>query len=197
MFSTCCAKGKVILPPAKESPEWFLHLYNNCHSKSIDFRQNIRDYNSALAMASMNGKLTFQEEGVNTAFKFLDKRTTTSVLSVKKRQPIINRFTFWIPKVPPKNVWPSNQMVDVKGTWWIHWMVNIVESIITPFSTKTWPGYLKRKKKQAAAEGRASYTVRKDINGNRKTLNQRRYNRPTSHEIAIVFKSADGVPKLT
>lgn len=56
---------------------------------------------------------------------------------------------------------------------------------------------LEEEKKQAAAEGRASYTVRKDINGNRKTLNQRRYNRPTSHEKAIVFKSADGVPKLT
>ena len=55
---------------------------------------------------------------------------------------------------------------------------------------------LEEEKIQAAAEGRANYTVGMVINGNRKTLDQRRYNRPTSHEIAVVFKSVDGAPPV-
>jgi len=47
-FSTCCAKGKVILPSLQELLSPLNILLTKTDPRSCAFRQNIRMYNSAL-----------------------------------------------------------------------------------------------------------------------------------------------------
>ena len=49
-FSTCCAKGKVILPPLQKLPSPLDILLTGNDSRSRLFKQNIRMYNSALSL---------------------------------------------------------------------------------------------------------------------------------------------------
>ncbi|EFX65115.1 hypothetical protein DAPPUDRAFT_265197 [Daphnia pulex] len=52
-FQQCCAKGNVIIPPAKQCPEPLASLLQNRHPKSKHFMKQIRNYNSAHAFAAM------------------------------------------------------------------------------------------------------------------------------------------------
>jgi hypothetical protein len=52
-FQQCCAKGNVIIPPAKQCPEPLASLLQNRHPKSKHFMKQIRNYNSAHAFATM------------------------------------------------------------------------------------------------------------------------------------------------
>jgi virulence-associated protein VagC len=53
-FSSCCSKGKVILSPLTEPNDLYKSLFTGNNSASEHFLQNIRNYNSALAFASMS-----------------------------------------------------------------------------------------------------------------------------------------------
>ncbi|EFX64444.1 hypothetical protein DAPPUDRAFT_334184 [Daphnia pulex] len=57
-FQQCCAKGNVILPPAKTCPEPLASLLQNRHPKSKHFMKQIRNYNSAHAFASMGANFS-------------------------------------------------------------------------------------------------------------------------------------------
>ena len=50
---TCCANGKVLLPPLREQPPPLLQLYTEASSEATEFRDNIVQYNSALAFMSV------------------------------------------------------------------------------------------------------------------------------------------------
>jgi hypothetical protein len=52
-FQQCCAKGNVIIPPAKQCPEPLASLLQNRHPKSKHFMKQIQNYNSAHAFAAM------------------------------------------------------------------------------------------------------------------------------------------------
>ena len=56
-FTTCCAKGKVSLPPIKELPYPLNMLLTRTDPSARLFRKNIRSYNSALAFTSMGAKV--------------------------------------------------------------------------------------------------------------------------------------------
>jgi hypothetical protein len=56
-FSNCCNKGKVILEPLGEPDDLYKSLFDGRHPESKNFLENIRNYNSALAFASMSAKL--------------------------------------------------------------------------------------------------------------------------------------------
>lgn len=56
-FTTCCAKGKVILPEPGPFPELLEAFITKNHHKSNEFLLQIRNYNSALAFASMGAKI--------------------------------------------------------------------------------------------------------------------------------------------
>jgi len=57
-FSQCCRKGRVILPPPKECPQPLLGLLQGTHPKAKSFLPKIRNYNSALAFASMGANIS-------------------------------------------------------------------------------------------------------------------------------------------
>jgi len=65
-FTTCCAHGKVNLPPLVEPPSYLLNLYTSSDSDANSFRKNIRRYNSVLACTSFGANLDeFQGQGIS------------------------------------------------------------------------------------------------------------------------------------
>ena len=52
-FFTCCANGKVSLPLSREPPPTLLQLYTQSSSEATEFKDNIVQYNSALAFTSV------------------------------------------------------------------------------------------------------------------------------------------------
>ncbi|GBL86017.1 hypothetical protein AVEN_89075-1 [Araneus ventricosus] len=50
---SCCHEGKVRLPNLTEAPDLFKELFCSNSQEAKDYRQQIREYNAALAFASM------------------------------------------------------------------------------------------------------------------------------------------------
>ncbi|CAG8465669.1 4455_t:CDS:2 [Cetraspora pellucida] len=57
IFSTCCAKEKVLLLPIQAPPPVLYNYLTGTDTLSCEFRQNIRAYNSALAFTSIGAKI--------------------------------------------------------------------------------------------------------------------------------------------
>ncbi|CAB5202659.1 unnamed protein product [Rhizophagus irregularis] len=70
VFSTCCAKGKVILPFLQELPSPLNTLLTGTDPRSCTFRQNIRMYNSALSFTSIGAKIDQQITGTSGIYTF-------------------------------------------------------------------------------------------------------------------------------
>src|SRR5438034_2516264 len=70
VFSTCCARGKVILPSLQELPSPLDTLLTGTDPRSCTFRQNIRMYNSALSFTSMGAKIDQQVTGTSGIYTF-------------------------------------------------------------------------------------------------------------------------------
>ena len=69
-FSTCCAKGKVILPPLQKLPSPLDILLTENDSRSRLFKQNIRMYNSALSFTSIGVKVDQEVTGTSGVYTF-------------------------------------------------------------------------------------------------------------------------------
>src|SRR5271156_462579 len=70
VFSTCCAKGKVILPPLQKLPSPLDTLLTGTDPRSRTFRQNVRMYNSALSFTSIGAKINQQVTGTSGVYTF-------------------------------------------------------------------------------------------------------------------------------
>src|SRR2546423_2770538 len=69
-FSTCCAKGKVILPPLQKLPSPLDILLTGNDSRSCLFKQNIRMYNSALSFTSIGVNVDQEVTGTSGVYTF-------------------------------------------------------------------------------------------------------------------------------
>jgi hypothetical protein len=69
-FSTCCAKGKVILPSLQELPPPLNTLLTETDPRSCTFRKNIRMYNSALSFTSIGAKIDQHITGTSGIYTF-------------------------------------------------------------------------------------------------------------------------------
>lgn len=56
-YSICCQKGKVFVPQAPPAPKPLVDLFFNNDTKSQNFKNNIRTYNSMFSFTSMGGKV--------------------------------------------------------------------------------------------------------------------------------------------
>ncbi|CAJ0873864.1 11336_t:CDS:2 [Entrophospora sp. SA101] len=70
IFTTCCAKGKVSLPPIEELPHPLNMLLTRTDPSARLFRKNIRSYNSALAFTSMGAKVDNSITGTSGVYSF-------------------------------------------------------------------------------------------------------------------------------
>ena len=69
-FSTCCAKGKVILSPLQKLPSPLDILLTGNDSRSRLFKQNIRMYNSALSFTSIGVNVDQEVTGTSGVYTF-------------------------------------------------------------------------------------------------------------------------------
>ena len=53
----CCHNGKVSLPPLNEYPAILRQLFDEENHEAVNFRKNIRNYNSAFALASFGANI--------------------------------------------------------------------------------------------------------------------------------------------
>jgi hypothetical protein len=70
VFTTCCAKGKVSLPPIEELPYPLNVLLTRTDPSARSFSKNIRLYNSALAFTSMGAKVDHSITGTSGIYSF-------------------------------------------------------------------------------------------------------------------------------
>src|SRR5581483_3588942 len=70
IFTTCCAKGKVLLPPLQNLPSPLDRLLTGMDQNSCLFRQNIRMYNSALSFTSIGAKIDDHITGTRGVYTF-------------------------------------------------------------------------------------------------------------------------------
>ena len=68
VFSTCCAKGRVILPPLQELLPPLDILLTGNNSRSRLFHENIQMYNSALSFTSIGAKIDRQITGAGGVY---------------------------------------------------------------------------------------------------------------------------------
>jgi len=56
-YTICCQNGKINLPPIQEPCKIIKDLYTKNDTESLNFRENIRNYNNSTAFASMIAQL--------------------------------------------------------------------------------------------------------------------------------------------
>lgn len=195
-FTLCCYKGKVILPPLKPCPELLLHLLTDSHPQSKHFMRNIRNYNNALAMPSMGAKIASPPNRGPYCFRIHGQvyHNTSSV-------GVLNETN---PRYAPLYFMDSEQATDIRtgiaaNSVCDRGLMKALDQLlrqVNPYTTlyKTMSRVLEEEHREAEAEGRPYYTAGMIIHGDRKTHDRRRYNRPTTSEIAVIFKSKDGAP---
>jgi hypothetical protein len=70
VFTTCCAKGKILLPPLQDLLPPLDRLLTELDQNSRLFRQNIRMYNSALSFTSIGAKIDNHITGTRGVYSF-------------------------------------------------------------------------------------------------------------------------------
>ncbi|KAF2345947.1 hypothetical protein FHG87_023298 [Trinorchestia longiramus] len=79
----CCHNEKVSLPPLQEYPEILSLLFDADGAEGSNFRQNIRNYNSAFAFASFGANIRPPSGRGPYSFRYKVKLTTTQATSMR------------------------------------------------------------------------------------------------------------------
>ncbi|XP_046655037.1 uncharacterized protein LOC124348808 [Daphnia pulicaria] len=173
-FQQCCAKGNVIIPPAKPCPEPLASLLQNRHPKSKHFMKQIRNYNSAHAFASMGAN--FCQVAARPVYASMVRFTTKLLLSATDFRANIEMMSGCCRTLMEE----LDAMLREKNPY--------------ALTYKMMRRVLEEEYVQREAENLPHYTVGMIITCDRRNVDQRRYNCPTVNEIAVVFKSTDGEP---
>ena len=191
-FTQCCRKGKVILPPPKECPAPLAQLMQNNHPKAKSFMKKIRTYNSAHAFASMEASISSPPGRGPYCFRIHGQvYHNTTPMDVDKINPKYADLYFM----------DAAQALEFRA----HSEVNagccrdLMEEIDAmlreknPYAAvyKMMRQVLEEEYRQTEAENLPHQTVGMIISSDRKNLDQRRYNSPTTNEIAVLFKSSN------
>ncbi|EFX68723.1 hypothetical protein DAPPUDRAFT_329777 [Daphnia pulex] len=193
-FQQCCAKGNVILPPAKPCPEPLASLLQNRHPKSKHFMKQIRNYNSAHAFASMGANFSPPPGCGPTCVRIHGQIYHQTTPLGQTANPRYSDLYFL----------DSAQATDFRAN--IEMMSGCCRTLMeeldamlrekNPYALtyKMMRQVLEEEYVQREAENLPHYTVGMIITCDRRNVDQRRYNCPTVNEIAVVFKSTDGEP---
>ena len=199
-FLNCCNKGKVkLVLPSEDFPQLLKDLFERKHELSENFLQNIRQYNNAHAFASFEfhnstgigrdsaGPYSFIIHGqvYYRSFPLLPSNSTydlkySQLYVVDIEQALGNRMG-----VPHNRRCMPNLMLSI----------DTLLRECNPFAIafKNMAQIVEEESREARNQGRSiehySMVFYQDP-----TMDQRRYNVVSSDEIAIVFKSKDGLP---
>ena len=193
-FQRCCGKGKVIIPPPKPCPQPLDSLLQNQHPKSKQFMKQIRNYNSAHAFASL---------GANQS-----PPPNRGPYCYRIHGQIYHQITPLGPTPNPRYAdlyfLDSAQATDYRAniqamSGCCRILMEELDAMLrekNPYALvyKMMRQVLEEEYVQRQAANLPHYTVGMIITCDRRNVDQRRYNCPTAHEIAVVFKSSDGAP---
>ena len=80
--STCCNGGKVVLDKYPDPPEYMKKLLKDKTTEANLFRENIRSFNNALALSSLQVKTRKFNDGYNPSVVF-EGKVSAIILSMK------------------------------------------------------------------------------------------------------------------
>ncbi|KZS08018.1 Uncharacterized protein APZ42_028147 [Daphnia magna] len=167
-FMQCCRKGKVILQPPKECPQPLAKLLQNNHPKSKSFMAKIRTYNSAHAFFFVRSQY------------FISTRTWPPIVSEYMAKSQAGELRADLESKGRCLMAELNAMLHEKNPYAaIYKMIRQV---------------LEEEYRRAEAENLPHQIVGLIISSDFRNLDQRRYNSPTTNEIAVLFKSPNGEP---
>ena len=201
-FTSCCRKGKVKLPNPKDAngnnlnyPEFLRKLlFDVTNPSCTHFRENIRSYNSAVSFASLGAKIVELPGRGPYVFKVHGQTYhRTSHL-----QPLDDQ----VPQFAQLHVFDSTQATDIRHGHIANDLCRreILDQIDRFFrqNNRLAQSYqlmreIEAKEVQCAAETGEVVSVSMVLRRDRHS-DQRRYNAPTSNEVAMVFVNEDGEP---
>ena len=194
-FTDCCNKGKVILPAPKKCPELLLNLLSNSHPDSGHFKRKIRNYNSALAFASMGANITTLTGGGPYCFRIHGQvYHRTSEVAVNIPNPKYAQLYF----IEAEQASVERARHNANGDCKRYLMDGLDQELrqVNPYARMymNMRQVYEREQQEAQEEERPQVAVSMVIHGDRRTHDQRRYNSPTTNEIGVVFTSEDGAP---
>ena len=191
-FSSCCRKGKVILPPKKEVPEYLKEILSNSkHDDYTNFQDNIRSYNSALSFASMGAENEELPGRGPYCFRVNGQiRHCTSNYHPNDDEP--RQFAqLYVVDSSEANVIRSASKANVRCVTEI--MTNldkiIRENNVFAKAYQMLGDIEKAEKERFGETHDVNIVFKRDRNADR-----RRYNLPTCDEVAMIFKNSIGEP---
>jgi len=193
-FQQCCKKGRVILPLPKECPEPLSKLLQNNHPKAKSFMSKIRNYNSAHAFASMGATISSPPGRGPYCFRIHGQvyHNTAAVGAT----PNPKYADLYFMDAAQASSYRAN--VEANGGCCRDLMeeLDVMLRENNPYAAiyKRMRQVLEEEYIQAQAENRPHQFVGMIISSDRKNLDQRQYNSPTTNEIAVIFKSVNGEP---
>ncbi|KZS09596.1 Uncharacterized protein APZ42_026140, partial [Daphnia magna] len=198
-FSICCSKGKVILPPPKGCPELLYHLFTNNHPKSPHFIKMIRNYNNALAFASMGAQIDYLPGRGPYCFRIHGQmyHDTTAVRYQNEdslNHPAPKYAQLYFIDSTQANQFRSNNHANGRCDPFLMAQLDSLLRQCNPYAV-VYKNMRQMKTEEDLLdemEGRMPMEI--DFHNDRRTQDERRYNSPTPEEIAVVFKSIDGAP---
>ncbi|KZR96590.1 Uncharacterized protein APZ42_008990, partial [Daphnia magna] len=200
-FSICCSKGKVILPPPKDCPELLYHLFTNNHPKSPHFIKMIRNYNNALAFASMGAQIDHLPGRGPYCFRIHGQmyHDTTAVRYQNEdslNHPAPKYAQLYFIDSTQANEFRSNNPANGRCDPFLMAQLDSLLRQCNPYAVvyKNMRQMETEEDLLAEMEGRIPMEIGMIIHNDRRTQDERRYNSPTAEEIAVFFKSIDGAP---
>ncbi|XP_057375160.1 uncharacterized protein LOC130696096 [Daphnia carinata] len=196
-FRICCSKGKVILPPPRECPELLYHLFTNSHPKSPHFLKMIRNYNNALAFASMGAQIDSPPGRGPYCFRIHGQiyHDTTSV-EYQHEDSAPKYAQLYFIDSSQANEFRASNPANVRCDRFLMEQLDSLLRQCNPYASmyKNMSQMAAEEDLLAEIEGRRSLEIGMIIRNDRRTQDERHYNSPTGEEIAVVFKSIDGAP---
>jgi len=187
-FTMCCHKGSVKLEP-NNVPPYMKDLYQGQLPESLNFRNNIRQYNNSFAFASMGAKICSLGSGPY-CFKIHGQiyHRMSDAMPEDGGRPQFSQLYFMDPdealdqrmsEKPNENCLPA--------------VLSEIDQLLRTVNPFACSYQFMREKIE---EQGTNKTVVMDIITN-KSQDHRRYNAPTATEVAIIFEAdADGSPPL-
>ncbi|EFX63653.1 hypothetical protein DAPPUDRAFT_268051 [Daphnia pulex] len=192
---------KVILPPPKECPELLQMLFTNCHPQSANFIKNARQYNNALAFASLGASIDVLRGRGPYCFKIYGQlyHNTYAVQYYDEEisvPPALKYAQLYFLDSAQANEQRLNNPANRSCDSALMEQLDALIRRVNPYAVmyKNMRQVAMEEDRQAAVEGRAPVVVSMVIHNDRRTQDERRYNSPAGEEIAVVFKSIDGAP---
>jgi hypothetical protein len=194
-FSSCCHKGKVKLNALLPYPKLLFLLVTKQHELSAVFMDNIRAYNSSIAFASFGAKLSLPVGTGPYCFRIhgqIYHRTSSSAVPIGGEKPKFSQYY----------VLDSTEMMNEKQELMMRQKLNEQLEILIDAEIRRINPFAEAYKMLAEVERTTNESSANNEHNvimsicRQTNLDPRRYNRPNSNEVAIIFENENGEPPI-